>query len=106
MLTEPSLKQMVERLVAVASPRKIILFGSQARGEADTGSDLDVMVIEARVDDPGQEMIRLRQAIGDMGTGVDVLVYSEQEATRRGQVPGTVIHQALREGRVLYDAPA
>ncbi len=104
MVSEPSLHQMVQRLVAAAQPRKIILFGSYARGEADAGSDLDVMVIEARVDHPGQEMIRLRQIIGDMGTGVDVLVYSEQEAARRGQVPGTVIHEALREGRVLYEA--
>ena len=105
MVTEASLSQMVQRLVAAANPRKIILFGSYARGEADEGSDLDVMVIEEQVADMGREMVRLRQIIGNMETGVDVLVYSEQEVARRGQVAGTLIHEALREGRVLYEIP-
>ena len=49
-------------------------------------------------------MIRLREAIGSIGSGVDVLVYSEAEAARRGQVAGTVVYWALKEGRVVYDA--
>jgi hypothetical protein len=49
-------------------------------------------------------MIRLREAVGPIGSGVDVLVYSEEEAERRGQVPRTVVYWALKEGRVRYDA--
>lgn len=105
MPTETSLQRMVERLVAAARPRKIVLFGSHGRGEADPASDLDIMVIEEHVDDPHREMVRLHEAVGNMGVGVDLLVYSEQDAERRGQVPGTLIHTALHEGRVLYEAP-
>lgn len=49
-------------------------------------------------------MIRLRQTSGAVGTGVDVLVFSEGEAQRRGQVPGTVVYWANKEGKVLYEA--
>ena len=106
MLTEEKIKSVVERIVQVARPNKVILFGSYARGNANENSDLDLMVIEPQVADPGREMVRLRMAIGSIGTGVDVLVYSEAEFERRSQVTGTVLHEAKTEGRVLYDAAA
>ncbi|MBI5658614.1 MAG: nucleotidyltransferase domain-containing protein [Nitrosomonadales bacterium] len=101
-----TIQAAVERIVAAAHPSKIILFGSYARGDADAGSDLDLMVVESEVPDKGQEMLRLYRTVGFIGVGVDLLVYSEKEMERRGQVPGTVIYHALREGKVLYDANA
>jgi uncharacterized protein len=81
-----------------------LLFGSYARGDSTPDSDLDLMVILPGHPDKVAEMIRLRQTIGAVGTGVDVLVFSEDEALRRGQVPGTVVYWANKEGKVLYDA--
>jgi predicted nucleotidyltransferase len=106
MLTEEKIRSVVDRIVREARPSKVILFGSYARGNATENSDLDLMVIEPRVADSGREMVRLRMAIGSIGTGVDVLVYSEAEFERRSQVAGTVLHQAKTEGKVLYDAAA
>ena len=104
MISERTIREAVERVVTAARPSKIILFGSFARGDPDEGSDLDLLVIEPELVDRYEEMIRLRDAIGPIGAGVDVLVYSEEEAERRGQVPGTVVYWALKEGRVIYDA--
>jgi hypothetical protein len=42
--------------------------------------------------------------MGDMGVGVDLLVYSDGEASRRSQVPGTVLYRAFKEGWEMYDA--
>lgn len=83
----------------------MILFGSYARETADEGSDLDLMVIEQEVADK-TEYLRLRKAIGRIGTGVDVLIYSKDEAMRRSQVPGTVLYWAVKEGKVLHDGLA
>ena len=82
------------------------MFGSYARGEATEDSDLDLMIILPGKPDKMAEIIRLRRAIGALGVGVDVLVFSEDEAQRRGQVPGTVVYWANKEGRILYDATA
>lgn len=62
------------------------------------------MVVEPEVSNKSDEMIRLRSAIGSIGVGVDILVCSETEAKRRGQVPGTVIYWALKEGKIWYEA--
>ena len=104
MIDEQVLQQAVQRIVAVAQPVRVILFGSYGRGDADQDSDLDLVVIERRVDNRGEEMIRLRKAVGSIGVGVDVLVYSETEYERRSQVPGTVLYWAKKEGRPLYEA--
>ena len=43
---EPLLQTIVQRLLVAGSPQKIILFGSQARGQADRESDYDLLIIE------------------------------------------------------------
>ena len=104
MVSEQTLQQLTERIVGAAKPSRVIVFGSYGRGDADESSDLDVMVIQPVVTDQVAEMARLRQVIGSVGTGVDVLVYPEAEYERRRQVPGTLPYWARKEGRTLYAA--
>jgi predicted nucleotidyltransferase len=104
MVDEQTVQQIVARIVAEAQPSRVILFGSYGRGDADPGSDLDIMVIKPRVSNRYEEMIRLRQVVGSIGAGIDLLVYSEAEYERRSQVPGTVLYWARKEGRPLYAA--
>lgn len=105
MVDEQRIQQAVQRVVAVAQPLRVILFGSYGRGDAIAGSDLDLMVVKQQVDDRGEEMVRLRQAVGSLGVGVDVLVYSEAEIEERRDWCTSPIYWALREGRPLYEAP-
>lgn len=100
MLSEEKIQRVVERIVQAAHPSKVILFDSYARGNANENSDLDLMVIEPHVADAGQEMVLLRIAIGSIGTGVDVLVYSEAEFERRSQ-PGRKVLMTLQYEEAL-----
>ena len=71
---------------------------------AGPGSDLDIMVVKPHGPNHYEEMIRLRKAVGSIGTGIDLLVYSEAEYERRSQVPGTLLYWARKERRPLYAA--
>jgi predicted nucleotidyltransferase len=63
----------------MSHPAKVILFGSYARGTADEGSDLDLLVVEKEVPDKAGEYLRLKAAVGRVGVGVDLLLMSESE---------------------------
>jgi predicted nucleotidyltransferase len=100
---------MIERagralIDAAPAPAKVILFGSHARGEAGDGSDFDFLVIEETVPDRLAEAVRLRDALGDFNAPVDVIVMDAALAERRAKVRGTMVHRALREGRVLAES--
>jgi len=91
--------------LARAAPRdsRVVLFGSHARGEADEGSDYDILVIEPEVADAAHESVRLRTELGDLLVPIDVVVIDRERARRRASVRGTMVERALREGRVLAD---
>ena len=80
---------------------KVILFGSHARGEARADSDVDFLVIEPVVENRLEEWERLRHTLRDFPAPVDIVVLDEKHAERRAKVPGTMVHHALRDGRVL-----
>jgi len=86
---------------AAGANARVILFGSHAKGNAGPGSDLDFLVIEPKLESRTKEFVRLREALGDIGAPVDLIVVSEDHVARWGGVRGGVIHQALKEGRVL-----
>lgn len=99
------IKQIVAKLVQASHPKKIVLFGSCARNEMSEGSDIDLLVIEYQVENKGKEMVRLRNVIGDIGMGVDLLVYSEKEINEWGHLSGTALYAGLKEGKTIYEAP-
>lgn len=107
MLSHAMIEQAAQCLAKEArSPAKVILFGSYARGEATEDSDLDLLVVERDLPDPSGEYLRLRRALGSLGVGVDLLLYSKDEFERRRDWCATPVYWAAREGRVLHDATA
>ena len=105
MLNEQDIQAAAQRAAKAASgPASVWLFGSYARGEADEFSDLDLLVVEEEVADKAGEYQRIHRAIGSLGVGVDVLVFSRREYERRSQVPGTLPYRVSLEGRILHDA--
>lgn len=103
MINKKLIQKIVDTIVTSAHPIKIILFGSGARNEMKQDSDLDLLIIEEEIDNKGKEMVRLRNAIGNVGIGVDVLVYSQNEVDEWGHLPGTALYSALKEGKIVYE---
>ena len=95
-------EEITRRIVAAADPIKVILFGSRARGTARPGSDLDLLVIERDPVSTRQEAIRLRRLLRDFDIPIDIIVVGQSFADRYGDIPGSVLYPAFREGTVLY----
>jgi predicted nucleotidyltransferase len=98
-----ALDEIVRRVVEVAEPERIILFGSAARGESRPDSDIDLLVVKA-----GAHRRRLAQAIYrqllGIGRAVDIVVVTPEDIERYQGAVGLVIKPALEEGRTIYAA--
>lgn len=101
MTEETVIAEASRRLAAAAPDAKVILFGSRARGEAHADSDLDLLVIEPELKSRRVETARLREALGNLGIPVDLIVVPSSHVDEWGHFEGTMLNDALREGRVL-----
>lgn len=107
MVSEDVIQSVGRRLAAAAStPAKVILFGSHAQGRARADADLDLLVIQRVVADRNAEYVRLRRSLRGLGVPIDLILVSEDNVDEWRDVPGTLIHNALRDGRVLADRAA
>jgi predicted nucleotidyltransferase len=101
---EDVLAEIVRRIVRVAAPERIILFGSAARGEAGPGSDLDLLVIKPGQYHRGRLTEEIYVSLIGAGQAVDVVVVTPEDVERYRDALGLVIAPALREGREIYAA--
>ena len=94
---------MVERVARDFHPLRIILFGSHARGEAGRDSDVDLLIVLDQCPNRHQAALAIRRALAGFPVPKDIIVTTPDEIARRGDLIGTVLRPALREGKVLYD---
>jgi predicted nucleotidyltransferase len=102
-ITPEKVQVVVQRLIQIARPKKIILFGSYVRGDATRDSDLDVLVVTSdEVESPRRESVRLRNSVSDINMPMDIVVvpYSRFEALR--EKLGLIYREADRHGKVVY----
>jgi uncharacterized protein len=96
--------EAARRIAAAAPGARVILFGSHARGDAGPDSDVDLLVVEPRVKDRFAEIVRLQRVLAPLRLPADVIVVSEDQVEEWGDVQTTMLHDALREGRVVAQA--
>ena len=99
-----TLDDVLQRVVEVAQPEKIILFGSAARGRMDQNSDLDLLIIKDGAD-PLRLMARIYRRLHGVGVAVDAIVATPQDVERFKDSHALVFKPALRDGTVVYEAP-
>src|SRR5438552_8622287 len=96
------LADVIKRIVAVAAPQKIVLFGSAARGTMGPDSDLDLLVIKGGKFNRHRVTTAIyRNLSGEIG--VDAVVVTPEEVERYRDTHCLVICPAMRDGKVVYE---
>ena len=87
----------------VRQARKVIAFGSVARGDADDWSDLDLIIV-AETARPFFERFKDFRGLYDVWPRLDLLIYTPDEFERMLAEENPLIVRAVAEGVVLHEA--
>lgn len=96
--------EVVERILKVVRPQRIILFGSAAEGKLTRDSDIDLLVLEHDLSNEREESIRLRSALSDLEMPIDVFAMTIERFEETKNVFGGLAYPANKYGRVIYEA--
>jgi len=96
--------ELLDGIVAYFDPRRVILFGSRARGGERADSDIDLLVI---LDDDAPPAMRTLKAGYESRRGyhraVDVIPVSEAAYQKRAKIAGTLAYEAAIDGVMVYE---
>ncbi|MBM4048046.1 MAG: nucleotidyltransferase domain-containing protein [Planctomycetes bacterium] len=101
-LSEDTLREIIRRIVEVAHPERIILFGSAARGEVGPNSDVDVLVVKSGQFDHSRLVGDIYMNMHGLGQAVDVVLATPEQIERYRNTHCLVIAPALRDGKEVY----
>jgi predicted nucleotidyltransferase len=98
------LSEIVRRVLSVARPDTIILFGSAATGQMTKDSDIDLLIVEQSPINTHERSVEIRRALGNIGYPIDVIVMRTERFERTKSIIGGIAYPATKYGRVLYAA--
>ena len=98
------LSEIVRRVLSVARPERIILFGSAATGQMTKDSDIDLLIVERSPINTHERSVEIRRALGNIGYPIDVIVMRTERFERTKSIIGGIAYPATKYGRVLYAA--
>jgi predicted nucleotidyltransferase len=98
------IEQLVRRIIEIAQPLRIILFGSAARGEMGPDSDIDVLVVMPEGVHRRRTAQLLYRQIRGLGVPFDIVVATPDDLERHKDNIGLVYQSILQEGREVYAA--
>ena len=102
-LSTELLNEITKRLAESIQPERIYLFGSHAVGNAEDDSDVDLLVVVRDTDKSTREItLEGRRSLWGLQIPLDLIVCTESQFNRYGQVKNTIMNEALCEGRIVY----
>ncbi len=103
MLSNDTITFIKSRLLENFNLNKIILFGSQARNEADNRSDVDLLVLTSEIINRRKLMLEIDRKLKGLGYARDIVILKDEEYERDKFIPGTIASYAYLEGKILYE---
>ena len=101
-ITDHSLQEIIDRIVEVADPERIILFGSAARGDMDGNSDVDLLVVKGGKYDYYSLLWDIYRKLRGVDQAVDVILATPEQVEKYKNTHCLIIKPALKDGKEVY----
>lgn len=103
MINDELINEIRDKIVSSISPEKIILFGSQASGEAKKESDIDLVIIWDTLESQPRRNLIVRRLFPGRKFSLDVFVFTPKEEKEFSDIRGTILYTALKNGKIIYE---
>ncbi len=97
-------REVVDQVVVLTHPRRVILFGSAANGRVGPESDLDFLVVVPENESVDELTDRLNMQVRNRPMPCDFVVVTQSMLDRNRDNPGLVYGTILAQGREIYAA--
>ncbi|MFF7534500.1 nucleotidyltransferase domain-containing protein [Streptomyces bobili] len=101
-MTDEEIDSIVGRIVEVARPERVLMFGSYAKGRATVNSDLDLLVVMPTDAPASMRASEVEPYLGGWAVPVDLHFVTAEELEEYGREEHHFLHSVLRSGRTLY----
>ena len=99
---EDKLNEIIERIVMVADPDMILLFGSRASGDQRNDSDYDLLIVKSGLDNSRKLAKKIYNSLSGIGVPVDLILVNRERMYEHLDDPYMIYGEALKEGKTLY----
>ncbi|MFB0515386.1 MAG: nucleotidyltransferase domain-containing protein [Candidatus Neomarinimicrobiota bacterium] len=101
---EQIIKEVVQHVLSVTRPDRIILFGSAAAGHLTPDSDIDLLILEPIPRNTREESVRIGNALRGLGYPFDIMVMATVRFEESKNIIGGLAYPANKYGKVIYEA--
>lgn len=98
-----AIDKALDKIIEIADPDKVILFGSLARGDENSDSDIDLLILKKQVDHSRKLAQEIRRNLPFLGIPVDLIVYESDKYEKIKDYPFKIYYTINREGSVIYE---
>lgn len=100
---DEKLREVVQRIVSVFDPERIILFGSYAYGQPTPDSDVDLLIVLESDQRPAARAASVTRSLRPIPFPMDILVRTPDEIRYRLEIGDYFIQEILTKGKVLHE---
>lgn len=102
---DAELRRLVDVIIEDFAPLEVILFGSQARGDANDHSDFDVAVVMPEGTNRHRMVGDIYEALGRVrgrSRGIDIVVLTARDLEHGREDIGSLTREIARDGTSVY----
>jgi|ERR1035437_561460 predicted nucleotidyltransferase len=103
MISKEKISEIVNKIVHVYGPDKVILFGSYANGEPTEDSDIDLIIIKNTSLPKQKRGLEIRKYLFGSLVPMDLKIYTPTEYSSEIKNPYSFLNAAMKNSQTLYE---
>jgi uncharacterized protein len=95
--------EIIDRIVALIEPEKIIMFGSRAKGNNTEDSDVDLLILKEGVNNRRQYTQKLYKDLMPINIALDIIIDTPENFEKHKKEKSFIYYQIDKTGILIYE---